>query len=60
MINEYIICHDDGTFAGPSCKVREYPDAKLFTNKKEAERFARTINSPSTVVSTKDYAEGRV
>lgn len=53
----YVIVFDDRRFAGFCGYVREYPDARLFTNKREAEKYARTFNSPSTVTSTEEYAQ---
>jgi len=52
---EYIIVFDDGSFAGIGSYVREYPDAKLFTSKSKAEKYARTFNKDYTVISTEDY-----
>lgn len=53
----WIVVFDDGRFLGIGRPVLEYPDARLFNTRAKAEREARAVNLPSTIISTREYQE---
>jgi len=58
----YLVVLGDGRFValmmGRRHFVREYPDAQKFT-KGQAQKQAKALSQPCSVISESDYAEGR-